>query len=178
MRQLRYAVAMSLDGYIASTKGDYDWIVMDPEIDFGAIFRRYDAFVMGRRTFTGFSTGGGGGSEAMVIVASRTLRQEDYPKATIVADGIEGAVKVLKSKPGKDIWLFGGGEMFRSLLAAGLVDAIEVAVIPVLLGGGTPLLPAPATQVKLRLTGNRLYQKSGIMSLEYSIEYPRRRKAG
>ena len=50
----------------------------------------------------------------------------------------------LKTKPGKDIWLFGGGELFRSLLAAGLVDGWTPAIIPVLLGGGIPLLPSPA----------------------------------
>src|SRR5262249_34942098 len=51
MRRIRYAVAMSLDGYIAGPKGEADWIVMDPEMDFGALFERFDTFLMGRRTF-------------------------------------------------------------------------------------------------------------------------------
>jgi dihydrofolate reductase len=38
-----------------------------------------------------------------------------------------------------DIWLFGGGALFRTLLDAGLVDVVELAVMPVLLGGGIPL---------------------------------------
>ena len=42
MRRLRYQVASSLDGYIASAKGDLDWIVMDPEIDFGELFKQFD----------------------------------------------------------------------------------------------------------------------------------------
>jgi dihydrofolate reductase len=49
-------------------------------------------------------------------------------------------VAALRAEPGKDIWLFGGGMLFRSLLDAGLVDLVEVAVIPVLLGGGVPLV--------------------------------------
>src|SRR5688572_32669353 len=51
------------------------------------------------------------------------------------------SVSALKAKPGRDIWLYGGGALFCSLLDAGLVDTVEVAVVPVLLGAGVPLLP-------------------------------------
>jgi dihydrofolate reductase len=81
------------------------------------------------------------------------------------------ALAGIQAAPGKDIWLFGGGSLFRSFLNLGLVDTIEVAVIPVLLGGGIPLLPAPATQTKLELTAHKIYQ-TGIVSLEYSIQKP------
>jgi len=37
MRRLRYGVAMSLDGYIARPKGEFDWIPHDPDIDFAEI---------------------------------------------------------------------------------------------------------------------------------------------
>jgi hypothetical protein len=43
-------------------------------------------------------------------------------------------------------------------------------VIPVLLGGGVPLLPTPAARAKLTLRTQRVYQKTGILSLEYEIE--------
>jgi dihydrofolate reductase len=59
--------------------------------------------------------------------------------------------------------------LFRSFLDTGLVDTVEVAVIPVLLGGGIPLLPAPPRQTKLKLTGNKVHG-SGIVLLEYSKE--------
>lgn len=42
MRRICYVVAMSLDGYIAGPKGEYDWIIMDPDIDFGALWRQFD----------------------------------------------------------------------------------------------------------------------------------------
>ena len=51
MRRVRYSVAMSLDGYIAGPKGEYDWIVADPEIDFRALFDQFDTFFIGRKTF-------------------------------------------------------------------------------------------------------------------------------
>ena len=49
MRQVRYQVAMSLDGYIAGPGGESDWIVMDPEIDFDELTRGFDTLLMGER---------------------------------------------------------------------------------------------------------------------------------
>ena len=102
------------------------------------------------------------------IVFSRTLSQRDHPNITIRADA-ERAVAELRRLPGKDIALFGGGELFRSLLAAGLVDRVEVNVIPVLLGGGIPLLPSPAGRARLRLLKQRVYAKTGTVGLEYDV---------
>lgn len=169
MRRIRYAVAMSLDGYIAGTNGEADWIVMDPDIDFGALFEQFDTFLLGRRTFEAMGSAGQSQTPGTrTFVFSRTLRQEDYPGVTIVAERAEERVAALRAGTGKDIWLFGGGSLFHSLLDAGLVDTVEVGIMPVLLGGGIPLLPAPARQAKLELTGHRAY-KSGVMALEYAV---------
>jgi dihydrofolate reductase len=171
MRRIRYAVAMSLDGYIAGPNGEYDWIIQDPDIDFGEIFSRYDTALMGRRTIELVMSHGWGSSTPgmKTVVISRTLRQQDYPDVTILGEDFASAVTAMRMEPGKDIWLFGGGSLFHSLLDARLVDTVEVGVIPVLLGGGVPLLPSPARQTKLKLTRNRVY-KTGIVSLEYAIE--------
>ena len=75
----------------------------------------------------------------------------------------------MKEKPGKDIWLFGGGSLFHSLLEIGMVDSVEVAIVPMLLGGGVPLLPDRKTRAELKLTKHELYEKTGTMSLEYAV---------
>ncbi len=79
------------------------------------------------------------------------------------------SVRSLKARAGKDIWLFGGGELFRTLLDAGLVDRVEPAVVPVLLGEGIPMLPSAASRKMLTLSGHRLYPKSRIMLLDYTV---------
>jgi dihydrofolate reductase len=170
MRQIRYSVAMSLDGFIADPQGGFDWIPQDPEIDFAALFRRYDTVLMGRRSFEAARATGGALPELRTVVASRTLRPEDHPGVTVVGDNLAGEVGRLRAVPGKDIWLFGGGELFRSLLAAGLVDGVEVAVLPILLGAGIPMLPAPAPRVRLALVDRKVYQ-SGIVWLDYRVDY-------
>jgi dihydrofolate reductase len=171
MRRVRYSVATSLDGFIAGPNGEADWIIMDPEIDFSAIFAQFDTLLMGRRTWEAVAAqgGGGGGMPGMkVLVFSRTLKPADHPKVTIVADA-ERALEELRAQPGKDIWLFGGGALFRELLALGQVDTVELGVIPVLLGGGIPLLPAPALQTKLTLTHQKVFSRTGIVWLEYAV---------
>ena len=171
MRRIRYQVATSLDGYVAGPNGEADWIIMDPEIDFRAIFDQFDTVLIGRRTFEGMARGKkkvGAMPGMKTFVFSRTLRQRDYPKVTIVAESGEETLAALRAESGKDIWLFGGGLLFRSLLDAGLVDTVEVAVIPVLLGGGIPLLPPPSKKAQLKLTGHKVY-KTGIVSLEYAV---------
>jgi dihydrofolate reductase len=161
---------MSLDGYIAGPQGENDWIVMDPDIDFRALFGQFDTVLLGRKTYEAARRqGGGGGMPGMrSYVFSRSLRQADCPGVTVSAAPKE-TLDVLKRESGKDIWLFGGGDLFGSLLQLGLVDSVEVAIIPVLLGGGLPLLPSPAQRAKLRLSKHRVYEKTGTVALEYAV---------
>jgi dihydrofolate reductase len=168
-RRLRYHVAVSLDGFIAGPHGEYDWIVKDPAIDFAAMFKEFDTAVMGRKTFDVLTAQGGDGAVPGldVVVFSRTLPAAARPGVRIFNEDPREIVAALKAEPGRDIWLFGGGILFRSLLDAGLVDTVEVAVVPVLLGAGIPLLP-PGAATKLVLADQKTLP-SGIVALSYSV---------
>jgi len=170
MRRIRYRVAVSLDGYISGPDGSVDWIVHDPDFDFGALFRQFDAVLLGRRTYEMTQAPGAPPWPAgiRVYVFSRSLRPSEHPHVTVMSGEARDLLTGLKAREGKDIWLFGGASLFRSLLDQRLVDGVEVSVMPVLLGGGTPLLERPAKQVNLKLTGHHS-SKAGIVSLEYAV---------
>jgi dihydrofolate reductase len=169
-RRLRYQVAVSLDGFIAGPNGEYDWIVMDPSIDFAALFKEFDTAVMGRKTYEVLTAQGGPGAlpGLDVVVFSRTLPAATHSGVRVVNDDPREVVAALKAMAGRDIWLYGGGALFRSLLDGGLVDTVEVAVVPVLLGAGIPLL-APGVATKLRLADQKTLPASGIVALSYSV---------
>src|SRR5262245_37166623 len=169
MRQVRYRVAASLDGYIAGPNGEIDWIVPDPTIDFAAIFGGFDTALLGRRTYELTLQPGappwppGWG----IYVFSRTLDPADHPGIRIVGTDAGAAVRALRAESGADIWLFGGGELFASLLAEQVVDQVEVAIMPVLLGGGVPLTKgAPRSRLKLTQSSTT---PSGIVNLQYQV---------
>lgn len=172
MPRIRYRVAMSVDGYIAGPKGEFDWIVPAPDIDFGALFAQFDTFLVGRHTFELMTKPGSpplpAGSKTFVF--SRTL-ETTRPNTTVVREVSPTAIARIRAQAHKDIWLFGGGELFRSLLNQSLVDSIEVAISPVMLGKGLQLLPSPASQAHLRLTSHRVHG-SGIVLLEYAVTAP------
>jgi dihydrofolate reductase len=98
------------------------------------------------------------------------LRQEDHPGVTIVSDRIGETIDELRAQPGKDIWLYGGGQLFHSLMDLGYVDTIEPAIVPVVIGDGIPMFPRADMRHSLELTNYRLYEKTGIILLEYAVK--------
>ena len=171
MRRVRYNVAASLDGYIADADGGFDWIPHDATVDFDGLFAQVDTVLLGRRTYETVRSQGGAPfkSGTRVLVFSRTLPPEAAKEMTIVRDDPVRVVDALRHESGTgEIWLFGGGQLFATLLAGRQVDSVEVTVVPVLLGSGIPLLPAGTSRTVLSLTHSQVYP-SGMVSLQYAV---------
>jgi dihydrofolate reductase len=170
MRQLRYSVAASLDGYIAGSNGEFDWIVIDPEIDFAAMYAGFSGLVMGRRSYDVFvATGGAVGPALPTYVYSRILSAGERDGVIFARDAVSHVRALKQTADDKPLWLWGGGDLFRNLAEAGLVDGVDVAIIPMVLGGGIQLLPSPGPRLPLQLRSHRLYANTGTLFLEYDV---------
>jgi dihydrofolate reductase len=164
---------MSLDGFIADGEGGTGWLVTDRTYDPGPFFASVDTVLMGRITFeAAVRQGMRAYPKLRNYVFSRSLRAGDYPEVTVVSGDASDTVEALRRESGKDIWLCGGGILFRSLLTAGLVDTVELGVSPLLLGrAGIPMLacaPELPSSVRLDLTRSHALP-SGVLILEYAV---------
>lgn len=181
MRKVTYGAACSLDGFIAGPNGEVDWIQHDK--DAYAIMKDYwgriDTLLIGRKTWE-FANAMGSSAEGDKMMAgitsyvfSKTLRQLPAGKGQLVRENAGEFVRDLKRRPGKEICVFGGGELGRSLFEAGVIDEVGLNVQPVLLGAGIPLF-RDAGRLKLKLTECRQIGV-GCVYMTYRV-LPRRQR--
>jgi dihydrofolate reductase len=169
MRRIRYSVAMSLDGYIAGPNGEFDWIDMEPSDGaeyFKAFYAQFDTAIMGRKSF---ELAKSAVAPLTTYVVSRTLPAGKLRDVTVLGEDALERIAELREQPGKDIWLWGGGELFGSLARAGLVDTVEVGVIPVLLGTGRKVMAGCDRRIKLMPRPTSL-ELRGVALLTYDVE--------
>lgn len=179
MPLLRYNVAVTLDGFIASPDDSTDWIIEDPSIDFDALYAQFDTFVMGRKTYQvmmRFAEASGINPlrGKHVVVISSTMAQEEHPDIEVLATGhLEMVAKKRACPDGKDIWLMGGGRLAHECLNAGILDTIEAAVMPVVIGNGVKMISpgfSSAAGCKLAVESTTALD-SGIILTKYRVSH-------
>ncbi|KAK1753627.1 dihydrofolate reductase-like domain-containing protein [Echria macrotheca] len=114
MPLLRYNVATTLDGFIASSDGSTSWIIEDPTIDFDVLYAQFSLFIMGRKTYEVMLSYGRNPlakyPKEAVVVVSTTMKPDEHPGITIVSEGVVEFVREHKREVEKDIWIMGGGD--------------------------------------------------------------------
>jgi dihydrofolate reductase len=183
-RKLIYSMAVSLDGFIAGPDGTFDWSRPDEELHrfFNDQARDTGLELYGRRlyeTMRFWETRDQDPSASEVeleftriwkatpkVVFSTTLREVEG-NARLVSGGAAEEVARLKAEPGEDLAV-GGAGLAATLIAAGLVDEYRPVVHPVVVGGGTPFLPALAAPIGLELLETRTFA-SRVVYLRYGV---------
>src|SRR5260370_29244353 len=86
---------------------------------------------------------------------------------TFVNESPKTFVENLRKRPGKNIWLMGGGELARDFLKDDVVDELYIGIVPVLIGEGLPLFPSGFPQHEFTLLENKTFSK-GLIALKYT----------
>lgn len=174
MRKIIVNIATSADGFISRLDGGIDWLER-PRIkgDYGlpAFAKSIDTILYGRKTYdTAMKLGGLGvfGPNIKHFVFSRR-RRRPAPDATFVRESIPAFIRKLRKKPGKNIWMMGGGQIIGSFLDAGEIDELMINVIPVFIGEGIPLIAPRHCTIPLKLLKSRAYS-DGVVGLHYAVD--------
>ena len=177
MRKVKYAVGVSLDGYIAAPDGSVDWLNRAASKakgeDFGMreFFRSIDTVLMGRKTYEialKMGMGKGGYSGMKTFIFSRTLPPGQRDGVEFVSGDPGELMARLKQQLGKDIWLCGGGELTREFLKCGALDEVILGIVPVLIGAGRPTFPPEFPETEVELVDVQQY-KGGVVGLTYRV---------
>ena len=172
-RKVILGFGISLDGYIARRNGDLDFLAIDKEgeLVMAGFFSGIDTTIMGRKTARAVAKMRKSGEipdtpGMITYVISRRWKPGKREGFEVVSGSLKTFVRKLKRRPGKDIYLGGGGELARSFLQEDLVDELYIGVGPMLLGDGIPGFPRKFPQRDFKLTECKSYS-NGSVGLRY-----------
>jgi dihydrofolate reductase len=183
MAKLIYSAIASLDQYIEDESGKFGWAAPDDEV-FAFVTdleRPVGIYLYGRRmyeTMVYWDTADVEGSHAArdwaemwraadKIVFSRTLQSVSSARTRLERDFDPAAIGALKDASELDITI-GGPHLAAQALAHGLVDELQLFLVPVLVGAGKPALPSDV-RVGVELLNERRF-KSGVVYLQYAVK--------
>ena len=174
-RKIIVRIAASADGYIARPDGDLEWLTSRPApkgfYGINAFMKTIDTMVMGRLTYeAGLSLGATFDPRSQTLVFSRHAPPADVPAGVEFVSGAIGPfVERLRERPGKDIWLMGGGDLIASFLDAQAIDEFVVSVVPVFIGDGIPLIARRSRLTQLKPQSVERFD-DGLVQLHYQVQ--------
>lgn len=171
-RKVILNLAVSLDGYIATDEGGYEWIKgdgsheLDTEraFDFEGFLETVDTMIMGRKSYDDCPLDPF--SDKEILIVSRRDYQ-DFENVKFINDDIIAYVKDMLNKEGKNIYLFGGGELIDHFIKAEIIDEYVIAIIPVILGKGRKLFLENNPMIPLKLYDYNVGE--GVVALHYRL---------
>ena len=181
MAKLIYSSIASLDGYVADENGAFDWATPDAEVHafVNEIERPIGTYLYGRRMYevmAGWETARNDDGPAVSrefaqiwqaaqkVVFSRTLETVSTARTRLERELRPDAIRELKERSASDLSV-GGPGLASGAFAAGLIDECHLFVTPIIVGGGTPSLPA-GVRVGLELLDEHRFQ-GGVVHLHY-----------
>jgi dihydrofolate reductase len=173
-RKIIVNIATSADGYVARPDGNLQWLTERPApkgfYGLPAFERTTDAKILGRKTFDwSVQMGARFGGDAVHYVFSRRPPSVSVPPGVhFVTESIGAFVERLRTEPGKNVWLMGGGEIIASFLDADAIDEFIISVVPTFIGEGIPLLSPRHRNVALRLLGVQQFP-DGVVQVHYGV---------
>ena len=174
-RKIIVNLATSADGYIARLDDDIEWLTSRPApkgfYGMGTFTKSIDAKVIGRKTYDiSVQLGAHFDTKTPHYVFSRQAPPTVVPAGVeFVTGSIAAFAQRVKSQPGKNIWMMGGGEVIASFLDEGAIDEVIISVVPVFIGEGIPLLARRHRHTPLRLLSAKPFP-DGVVQLHYRVE--------
>jgi dihydrofolate reductase len=172
-RKIIVNAGVSADGFIARPDGAIDWLTSRPKpagfYGMSEFTKSIDAKILGRKTFDNSLDMGAkfDGRTKAYVITSRPP-STPVPGVEFVSESIAAFAKRVRSEPGKNIWMMGGGGAVASFLDAGGIDEIIMTVTPVLIGEGIPLIASKHRHVELQLLSSRSFD-DGVVQLHYEV---------
>lgn len=169
-RKIILYIAASIDGYIARENGDIDWLEKAEgkgDNGYGQFLEGIDTVLMGKKTYDqvlGFDIPFPYSDKKCYVFSTKSRGRDEYVE--FINDDIVSFCQKLNQKPGKDIWIVGGGSVLKEFWKHQLIDEIQLAIIPTILGKGIPLFSTEAKETSLQLLKTEQFNQ--ITMLTYS----------
>ena len=174
MKKISLFIAMSLDGYIADSKGGVNWLIGqgndDDNIDaYSEFVKGIDTIIMGWNTYhqivTELSPNEWVYDDFMTYVVTHNKKTSSDKIHFTNKNPVE-LVKKLREENGKDVWICGGANLIQQLVSEDVIDCYYITVIPTILGSGIRLFEDADHEIKLKLLKTQTY--NGMTDLIYS----------